>query len=63
VLVLLAVLARIAVAIGNVLALAGAAAALVPLLLQEGPLGRRHVPRAAPRVVSFPLRRRAGSPS
>lgn len=58
-----AVLIRLAVFVGNLVALAGAAAALLPLVLRGGPLGRRHVPRAAPRVVTLVPRRRAGSPS
>ena len=61
-LLLRAMLAGVRILAENALALAGAAAALLPLLAQGRPPGRRHLPRPALRVVALPPWRRTGSP-
>ena len=59
-LLLRAMLAGVRILAENALALAGAA--LLPLLGQGRPPGRRHLPRPALRVVALPPWRRTGSP-
>jgi hypothetical protein len=53
-------LARFRLFLVNLVALAGAVAALLPLVLRRRPLGHRtQVPRPTARVIPLPQRRRA----
>lgn len=62
-LALRAAVARVEAQLHGLVALAGAAVALAPLLLRRGPNGRRaQVPRRIARVIVLQQRRRASPP-